>query len=126
MSSLNNLSFYIPTATPHLIALFCAQVPFVLTERQINFCDYRFYPVSQHNLEKHFTFSMRNWNEGRYHTLLTYSLVHYNWNHFWNNFISISCSGTHVVRRAGIDRLSSFHTNYPLLLYLYYLRNEIS
>jgi len=101
MTVMNDLSAYIPASTPHILSLFCAQVPFVLTERQINLCDYRFYPVSQLNLERHFTFSMRNWNEGRYHTLLTYSLVHYNWSHFWQNFISIACSGSHVISRAG-------------------------
>eukprot|EP01083_Nonionella_stella_P083493 230909_1 len=92
---------YLPASTPHLIALSCVQFPFVLSESQIRNGDYSLYPVTLHNFEKHFTFSVRNWNERRYHTLLTYSLVHYNLNHFYNNFLSIAFVGSHIIRSAG-------------------------
>eukprot|EP01084_Bolivina_argentea_P211062 359089_1 len=97
----NDLTMYLPASTPHLIALWCAQFPFVLSEQQIHENDYKLYPLTQKDLEKHCTFSMKNWNENRHYTLLTYSLVHYNLTHFYNNFISIVFCGTHIIKHTG-------------------------
>jgi len=87
--------FFIPNSTPHLLVLFSMQYPLILHDN--NGVPMQNYPLSRDLLKEHFVFSLNNWNAKRYHTSLTYSLIHWNGSHFMNNFLSTIIPGSHII-----------------------------